>query len=211
LVDAPACVTSSLVLALYDAQECGPSGGPPPLLCRRSYSPSPLWWLQLLCVACGGGCRHTLGARWAASKFELRLMAKSLLWYIRADHDGTHWCCSTSFGEWSWEIHILSVVSLLWFRAKALRCRCLLWAPNFLVEGCKGNLVLLILWQLLGLVGALIVLTLSPPASVVPSWCWSPCEHARLHFSCAPTTLAIPVLCVSVCVVFVLSSLSSSL
>jgi hypothetical protein len=118
-------------------------------------------------VSCGGGCHHTPGAWRAASKLELHLSAKSLLWYIRSNHDGTHWCRSTSLRSWSWEIHLLSVVSLLWFRAKALRCRCLLWAPIFLFEGRKGNLVLLVLWQLLGLLGALVVLALYPPTSVV--------------------------------------------
>jgi hypothetical protein len=174
---------------------CGPTGDPPPLLCRWSCSSSPssgcsfsAWLVVEVAV--------TLQAHGGLlAKFEVCLPAKSLLWFIRADNDGN------LVGAWSWEIHLFSAVSLLWIRAKALQFWCLLWAPIFLVEGRKGNLPLLVLWQLLGLVGTLVVLVLIPPVSVVPSWCWSSCEHARLHFSSAPATL--PVLCVSVCVVFV--------
>jgi hypothetical protein len=109
---------------------------------------------------------------------------------------------ATSLGAWSLEIHLLSAVSLLCLRAKALQFWCLLWAPIFLVEGRKGNLLLLVLWQLLGLLGTLVVLVLIPPVGVVPSWWLSSCEHARLHFSSAPGTLPIPMLCVYRCVLF---------
>jgi hypothetical protein len=103
---------------------------------------------------------------------------------------------ATSLGAWSWGIHLLSAVSLLWLQAKALQFWCLLWAPIFLVEGRKGNLLLLVLWQLLGLLGTLVVLVLIPPVGVVSSWLLSSCEHARLHFSSAPATLPLPVLVV---------------
>jgi hypothetical protein len=137
----------------------GLAGVAPCLCCSMRRGVVPLAALHLCCevqLHPSGGCSFSArlvvevavlpSARRGCLQFEVRLSGEILaLVQPRADHDGIFQCRSTLLRAWSLRCTSCWLSALLWFRAKALRWRCL-WAPFLLVEGSQGDLVLLVSW-----------------------------------------------------------------